>query len=106
MGSPDAYDKSAGTLPSPGVAELMVWTMLLGILRVLASAARRAANIVLLADVARVHRTQLQKLGLDLFNSLLDVFQVHADSLLKLPAAVNKKMQKNAFFLHYALLGF
>ena len=74
MGSPDAYDKSAGTLPSPGIAKLMVWTMLLGILRVLASAARRAANIVLLADVARVHRTQLQKRGLDLFNSLLDIF--------------------------------
>ena len=59
-------DKQGAALAAPAVAELVVGPMLLRILRILAVASRRAADVVLLADAARVHRSELGKLAFDL----------------------------------------
>lgn len=66
-------DKQAAAPAAPAVTELVVRAMLLGILRVFAVASRCAADVVLLADAARVQRPEFGKLTLDLGDTVFEV---------------------------------
>src|SRR5437867_734209 len=51
--------ETTAALATPAVTELVVRPMPLGMLRVLAVAARGSADVVLLADTARMHRAEI-----------------------------------------------
>ena len=65
--------------------------MLLRIHRILAMASRCTADVVLLADAPRLHRSQFGKLAFDFSNSALDIGMWPADSFIDLSTSVNKK---------------
>ncbi len=84
-------DKQSAAFAAPPIAELVIGPMLLRILRILAVASRRAADVILLADASRMQRSEIGKLAFDFCNTVLNIGMYQADSLKQLSAVVNKK---------------
>jgi hypothetical protein len=113
MGWPDAYvlqqpanrldlfglHEFRAAFAPPRVVQMIIRPMLLGVLRVLAVAARRAAHVVLLGQTPRPHRAEFAQLPLNLFDPFLQCFLVclvHTDTIIEVSAPVNKKMRITA----------
>ena len=67
------------TFKAPGAG---VGPVLLRIFRILAVASRGAADVVLLADAARMQRPEIGKLAIDFGDTGLDIRLNHADSFI------------------------
>jgi hypothetical protein len=67
--------------------------MFLGLLRILAPAARRAAHVVLFGEAAGAHRTQVEQFLFDPFDLLVKRGDIHnAGTLAGVPVSRKHKM--------------